>query len=83
MEGGQKDAQEDSHASVRRLPGDEAQEGADPGGEESRGGSLPGFQGKEAGPGGLCMSRRGLPEAGPEGQGAGAGFLRPHARRGI
>ena len=43
----------------------------------SGGGGLPGFQGPEARPGGLCVPRSGVPEKGPEGPGPGAGLRLP------
>lgn len=43
QKGGAERAQEDSHASVCGLPGDEAQKGADPGGPLPRGAGLSGF----------------------------------------
>ena len=68
LRGGEKNAQENTPAPVRGLPGDEAQEGAHPGGQEPGGRGLPGFQGEEAGPRGLCLPRCGVPEGRPQGQ---------------
>ena len=74
-ERGDVPAQKDPHAPVCRLPGDETETGADPGGPLPRGAISLDFTGKKPGPGRLSVPRPGVPEAGAEVQGAGAGLL--------
>ena len=61
--------------------GDEAQEGADPGGQEPPRGRSPWTLRARSRAGGLCLPRRGVPQAVAEVQGPGAGVLRRHAAR--